>query len=100
MPWAADKQAKVGSVELWEIGNKADMDHPFHIHGGQFQMVEREMDGKVTPAPYLAWKDSVNIKAGETVRLKMTQAHAGERLYHCHILEHEDQGMMGTLVVA
>ncbi len=94
-----DKTAKLDDVELWEIVNVADMDHPFHIHGGQFQVVERVFDGKVTAEPFLAWKDTVNIKAGETVRLKMMQAHAGERLYHCHILEHEDAGMMGILKV-
>ncbi|MEO9169053.1 MAG: multicopper oxidase family protein, partial [Aestuariivirga sp.] len=41
-----DLQSKIGDVELWEIANKADMDHPFHIHGGQFQIVEREANGK------------------------------------------------------
>lgn len=95
-----DLTSKLGDVELWEIANKADMDHPFHIHGGQFQIVEREKDGKVVASPYLAWKDTVNIAQGETIRLKMRQAMAGKRMYHCHILEHEDQGMMGTLEVA
>ena len=95
-----DLRSKLGEVELWEIANKADMDHPFHIHGGQFQIVEREVEGKITPSPYLAWKDTVNIVRGETVRLKMRQSTVGKRLYHCHILEHEDAGMMGTLEVA
>ena len=95
-----DLSSKLGEVELWEIANKADMDHPFHIHGGQFQIVERELEGKITPSLYLAWKDTVNIVRGETVRLKMRQSAVGKRLYHCHILEHEDAGMMGTLEVA
>ena len=95
-----DLSSKLGDVELWEIANKADMDHPFHIHGGQFQIVGREKDGKAVPSPYLAWKDTVNIARGETVRLNIRQAMAGKRMYHCHILEHEDQGMMGTLDVA
>ncbi|MEO9167402.1 MAG: multicopper oxidase domain-containing protein, partial [Aestuariivirga sp.] len=89
-----------GDVELWEIANKADMDHPFHIHGGQFQIVEREANGKITPSPYLAWKDTFNVTRGETVRFRIRQTHAGQRMYHCHILEHEDAGMMGTLQVS
>ena len=76
-----------------------DMDHPFHIHGGQFQIAEREIGGKITPNPVLAWKDTVNTSSKDTVRVKMRQASAGLRMYHCHILEHEDAGMMGMLNV-
>ena len=81
-----DFTARAGEVELWEIVNQTDMDHPFHIHGSHFQ---------VEGAPYLAWQDTVNTKAGQTVRLKIAQKHKGLRMFHCHILEHEDLGMMG-----
>ena len=94
-----DLTSKVGDVELWEIVNTTTMDHPFHIHGGQFQIIERERKGNKTAAPYLSWKDTVNIVQGETVRVKVRQSFVGLRLYHCHILEHEDAGMMGTLQV-
>ena len=94
-----DLTSRAGDVELWEIANTTDMDHPFHIHGGQFQIVEREIGGKITPNPVLAWKDTVNTSSKETVRIKMRQATAGLRMYHCHILEHEDAGMMGMLNV-
>ena len=94
-----DLTSKVGAVELWEIVNTTTMDHPIHIHGCQFQIIERELNGKKTANPFLSWKDTVNIVQGETVRVKMQQAHAGLRLYHCHILEHEEAGMMGTLSV-
>ncbi|NUS22585.1 MAG: multicopper oxidase family protein [Mesorhizobium sp.] len=94
-----DIVAKAGEVELWEIINKADMDHPFHVHGTQFQVVERERDGKVSKPAYLAWKDTVNVARGETVRLLLRQDRPGPRMYHCHILEHEQLGMMGIVDV-
>ncbi len=94
-----DLKSRAGDVELWEIHNTTDMDHPFHIHGTQFQIVERERNGRTAPSPYLAWKDTVNITSKETVRIKVRHTTAGLRMYHCHILEHEENGMMGTLEV-
>jgi len=98
-PGRVDLLASVGAVEQWEIRNTSGMDHPIHIHGTQFQVVERERAGARTPAAYLAWKDTVNVVAGETVRLRVRQTMPGLRMFHCHILEHEDQGMMGVLRV-
>lgn len=94
-----DLLSRVNQVELWEIVNESDMDHPFHIHGTQFQVIEREVDGKVTPEPYRAWRDTVNLRSGETVRIKLVQRFKGVRMFHCHILEHEGAGMMGQLKV-
>ncbi|TIU33636.1 MAG: multicopper oxidase family protein [Mesorhizobium sp.] len=94
-----DIVAKAGETELWEIVNQADMDHPFHLHGMQFQVVEHERDGKVSKPPYRAWKDTVNVARGETVRLLLRQERPGARMYHCHILEHEQLGMMGIVDV-
>jgi bilirubin oxidase len=94
-----DLTSKAGQVELWEVANPTDMDHPFHLHGTQFQVTERERNGSRTKAPYLAWKDTVDTVSGETVRFKVRQDMKGLRVYHCHILEHEDQGMMGVLDV-
>lgn len=94
-----DEVSKIGQVELWEISNPTDMDHPFHIHGTQFQIVETERDGVKTKVPFRSLKDTVNVKRGETVRLLTRQDLPGMRMYHCHILEHEDLGMMGQLEV-
>lgn len=94
-----DVTVKAGDVELWEVINRADMDHPFHVHGTQFQVVEHERDGKVTPPAYRAWKDTINVARGETVRLLLKQDLPGQRMYHCHILEHEQLGMMGIIDV-
>lgn len=94
-----DLTSQAGMVEMWEFINPTDMDHPMHIHGTQFQVIERERGGKRTPEPYLAWKDTVNVARDETVRLKVKHLLKGPRMYHCHILEHESLGMMGVLDV-
>jgi len=95
-----DIQPKVGDVELWEVFNPTDMDHPFHVHGTQFQIVEIEGPGGAkTKPPYRAWKDMVNIRSGETARFLIRQDTPGLRLYHCHILEHARLGMMANAEV-
>jgi FtsP/CotA-like multicopper oxidase with cupredoxin domain len=94
-----DFVARAGDIELWEIVNQSDMDHPFHLHGTQFQVVERERDGQLSKPPYLAWKDTVNVARRETVRILTRQEQPGPRMYHCHILEHEQLGMMGIVDV-
>jgi bilirubin oxidase len=86
-------------VEQWTIANRTDMDHPFHLHGTQFQVIAREIDGKRVEEPLLAWRDTVNVQPGESVHLATVQREAGDRMFHCHILEHEDLGMMGILRV-
>jgi FtsP/CotA-like multicopper oxidase with cupredoxin domain len=86
-------------VEQWTIANQTDMDHPFHLHGTQFQVLAREIDGKRVSEPLFAWRDTVNVTAGESVLIATVQRDAGDRMFHCHILEHEDLGMMGTLRV-
>jgi FtsP/CotA-like multicopper oxidase with cupredoxin domain len=94
-----DVVSKAGQTELWEIANAADMDHPFHLHGTQFQVIETVREGRVARAPYKAWKDTVNVARGETVRIALRQDRPGLRMYHCHILEHEQLGMMGIIDV-
>ena len=84
---------------MWEFVNPTDMDHPMHVHGTQFQVIERERSGQRQAEPFVAWKDTVNVARGETVRLKVKHVLKGPRMYHCHILEHEKLGMMGVLNV-
>jgi FtsP/CotA-like multicopper oxidase with cupredoxin domain len=98
-PRRATLTSRRDQVELWSIENRTDMDHPFHLHGTQFQVVERKTGATTTPEPYLAWRDIVNVKPGETVRIATVQRMTGKRMFHCHILEHEDLGMMATLEV-
>ncbi|MFH7242243.1 MAG: multicopper oxidase family protein [Spirulina sp.] len=89
-----DVQAQVGTVEDWVLINKAGMDHPFHLHTNWFQVISR--NGQ--PEPLRAWKDVVNLRPYETVRIRVPfRDFTGKTVYHCHILDHEDQGMMGIV---
>jgi FtsP/CotA-like multicopper oxidase with cupredoxin domain len=89
--------AKLGAVELWDVENTTMMDHPFHLHGFRFQILQR--DGVLEP--FRAWKDTVNVRPGEAVRLAVPlDGFPGRWLYHCHILEHAEAGMMGELDVS
>ena len=70
------------------------MDHPFHIHDDAFQVISR--NGQ--PESLLAWRDTVLVPRGETVRIPFRDF-AGKTVYYCHILDHEDLGMMGNLSI-
>lgn len=94
-----DLTSKVGEVEAWTLRNDSDMDHPFHLHGTQFQVAERRYKGQTTPEKLLAWRDTVNVRPQESVIIHVAQQQKGRRVYHCHIIEHEDLGMMGQLDV-
>ena len=91
-----DVQARLGATEIWEIENLVGMDHPFHLHGFQFQVLDRNG----VPEPFRSWKDVVNVRKHETARFIVRyDDHPGLWMYHCHILDHEDHGMMGVLEV-
>lgn len=94
-----DLETVVGRVELWDLVNTTFMDHPIHIHGTQFQVVGRTVGGVAAPIAYPAWLDTVNVPAGETVTIKTRQTMPGKRMFHCHLLPHEDAGMMAVLDV-
>ena len=90
-----------GDVEIWEIINLSGTFHPFHIHGVQFQILDR---GGRPPADYeKGWKDTVLVSNAEIVHLIMRIPEFSDPnspyMYHCHILEHEDMGMMGQFIV-
>lgn len=94
-----DLYSKLDEVEEWVIINNSDMDHPFHIHGTQFELISSKLNAVVTKASFRSLRDTINIRSNEEVRLRMVQNFTGRRMYHCHILEHEDLGMMGSLEV-
>ena len=72
------------------------MDHPFHLHTNSFQIYTR--NGKPEARP--TWKDVVNVKSKETVQILVTFTDfVGLTVYHCHILEHEERGMMGVIKI-
>ncbi|TVQ16251.1 MAG: multicopper oxidase family protein [Leptolyngbya sp. DLM2.Bin15] len=89
-----DTEVQLNTVEDWEIINDGGMDHPFHIHVNPFQVIERNGVAE----PYRAWKDTVLVRRYERVRIRVPFAQfPGMTVYHCHILDHEDRGMMGIL---
>ena len=91
-----DVSARLGTTEIWQIENVVGMDHPFHLHGFQFQVLDRAG----VPEPYVSWKDSVNVPKHGKVRIAVKfDDFAGKWMFHCHILNHEDMGMMGILLL-
>jgi len=91
-----DVSARLNTTEIWQIENVVGMDHPFHLHGFRFQVIDREG----VPEPYVSWKDSVNVPKHSKVRVAVRfEDFPGKWMFHCHILDHEDMGMMGILLV-
>lgn len=99
------------TLEAWEIVNETSpmaMNHPIHIHGAQFQVIERSVMPEFSAGwdsirqGYVneGWKDTALLMPGERVKLLIRfNDFKGEYLYHCHNLEHEDAGMMRNLRV-
>jgi len=97
-----DEQVKLGSTEIWEITNQStmmmSMPHSMHLHDVQFQILSR--NGQAPPPHEQGRKDTVLIMPGETVRIiSRFRDYTGIYMYHCHLLEHEDDGMMGQFEV-
>jgi FtsP/CotA-like multicopper oxidase with cupredoxin domain len=87
-----DKPVRVGELQVWDVVNSTMMDHPFHLHGFFFQVLE--VNGKA-PA-WRSMEDVVNVPPRSTVRIAwMPDDRPGSWMYHCHILEHHASGMMG-----
>ena len=102
-------KSRSNTIELWDIENATmSMPHPMHMHGFSFQIVSRSnspgqirklaQDSNGRMVTDLGWKDTILVWPGETVRIAIdfTNTYQGDQIYlfHCHNLEHEDQGMM------
>ena len=95
-PERVDVEAALDTVEEWTITNATPMAHPFHLHVWPFQVIEAS-DQRTPPS---GWKDVVDVPAGGWVRLRVAfRDFGGRAVYHCHILDHEDRGMMGVINV-
>src|SRR5699024_9312849 len=96
-----DLTQKKGDTEIWEVYNEPDMMggmiHPFHIHGTQFQVIS--INDEEPDATLKGFKDTESVAPGDRVKLAVTYEEEGVYMYHCHILEHEDNGMMGQIKV-
>jgi FtsP/CotA-like multicopper oxidase with cupredoxin domain len=95
-----DTVVGAGTTGLWTVRNTHNQPHNFHVHGVASQIVP---DGATRPDPQLGWKDTVLPAAGETVQLAITfpayQDPLTPYMYHCHLMWHEDEGMMAQFTV-
>jgi FtsP/CotA-like multicopper oxidase with cupredoxin domain len=96
-PARIDVETKLGTTEIWEI-TSIGMAHPFHIHGALFRIVS--IEGAPPPAHLTGWKDTVLVEDKAELLVAFNQSATREHpfMYHCHILEHEDAGLMGQYV--
>ena len=93
-PNRIDQTVAVGTIEEWVVTNTSPMDHPIHLHVWPMQLIEE--NGQQLKEP--TWQDVVNIPARSNVKVRIAfEDFTGRTVYHCHILDHEDQGMMGVI---
>jgi FtsP/CotA-like multicopper oxidase with cupredoxin domain len=84
--------AKVGETQIWTVKNDTKFAHPFHLHG----FFVLPLDEKLQPIRPMVWKDTVNVPMDATVRLLVVfDERPGMWMFHCHILDHADGGLMG-----
>jgi spore coat protein A len=104
------ESVKLGSMEKWRFINATDDSHPIHLHMVQFQILERQgydpialrnkeikLVGKSRKAPpnESGWKDTAVVNPGEVLTIIVRfDGYKGLYVYHCHMLEHEDNDMM------
>lgn len=89
-----DTPVRAGGIEEWTLTNSSPMDHPIHLHVWPMQVIEDGTRNLAEPT----WQDVVNIPARDQVKVLVAfDDFDGRTVYHCHILDHEDLGMMGTV---
>ncbi len=89
-----DQTVDAGTIEEWTLTNTSPMDHPLHLHVWSMQIIETEGP----PLRQPTWQDVVNIPARSNVKVRVAfDDFARRTVYHCHILDHEDHGMMGVI---
>ncbi|MFI9587323.1 multicopper oxidase family protein [Streptomyces sp. NPDC052236] len=96
-----DAEARKGTTEIWNVRSGDGTLHSFHVHDVQFQVLS--LNGEQPPPELSGWKDTVLLPPGTAARLIMRFADYSDPdipyMFHCHMLYHEDQGMMGQFVV-
>jgi FtsP/CotA-like multicopper oxidase with cupredoxin domain len=95
-PARVDHKVKLGAVEQWELQNTSGSLHPFHIHVNPFQVEGEPIDpaGPDGPSNWM-WRDTVSIPSNDPIRIRHRfLTYDGKYVLHCHILNHEDLGMM------
>ena len=106
-----DYRVKQGTTEIWELKNNSSIGHPFHIHDVSFNIINSSYGGgswggsssTSLPATMAGWKDVVYVPAWQTMKFVAKFEDNCDSIhpfmYHCHILYHEDAGMMGQFTV-
>ena len=101
-PRRVDFSIAPGATEIWELRNDSDNQHVFHPHGVSFTVLT--YGGRAPPAARAGLKDSLLLPPGTTARVAVRlPSHADPTtpfMFHCHLLAHEDHGMMGQYLVA
>ena len=96
-----DATVRTDSVEIWEVTNAQNTTHNFHVHDVQFQVLT--MDGGPPPPELAGWKDTIYLPPDVRFELILRFADYADAdmpyMFHCHILYHEDRGMMGQFLV-
>lgn len=96
-----DEVVTAGATEVWQVQTIDPLPHNFHIHGVQFRVLD--IDGDPPPPELTGRKDTVYLEPGRTYRLIMRFGDHADAdspfMYHCHLLRHEDEGLMGQFVV-
>ena len=90
-----DQPVYLGELQVWEVDNASLMDHPFHLHGFFFQVLEE--NGKANTE--ISWKDTYNLKPRTKIKIAWMPDRPGKWMYHCHIVEHHAAGMMANFEV-
>ncbi len=91
--WKAQPfEGRIGETQVWHVKNDTDFAHPFHLHGYFFQVLD--------PDRVPEWKDTVNVPTHSALTLAVRfDERPGTWMFHCHILDHAEAGMMGHLVI-
>ena len=96
-----DFVATVDTSEVWTVRNDNPLPHSFHVHDTQFRVLS--IDGSPPPARLAGWKDTIALERERVYRLLVRFEDYADPttpyMYHCHLLWHEDQGMMGQFLV-
>jgi len=95
-----DLAVPANTLEIWNFTNATAMAHPIHVHGVRMSLLAR--DGALPPAHERGLRDTFVVGPMQTVSVAVetaARASATHLMFHCHILEHEDRGMMGQFTV-
>jgi FtsP/CotA-like multicopper oxidase with cupredoxin domain len=86
--------ARVGETQIWTVTNTTSWSHPFHLHGFFFQVLDKDR----APVRPLEWKDTVSVPYKDQLTLVVRyDDRPGHWMFHCHVLDHADGGLMGTV---